>query len=233
MFAKDVLRIVSGALQDLDPGVESRWRWDGGDDGMVGLLDFLNLAVSEVVMQRPDATATSGNLRLDPGVWQRVPTAAVTFIGCNFNVGEDGRAQGQPITTATPDTVMAWAGTCAALPWGCGTGFTVECFAYDRMTDPRRFLVYPAVPEVCDAVVNASWSVKPAIIESPEQDMALAGLYLSALVHHVLYSVLSGDNEASNAARAQHHLSAFYQSLGTKMNTDSLWPKARNTGGGQ
>lgn len=232
MLAKDVFRIVSGALQDLDPGLESRWRWEGGDDSAVGLIDFLNLAVSEVVMQRPDATATSGTLRLDSGVWQRVPQAAVTFIGCNFNVGEDGRAQGQPITTATTETVMAWASM--GLP---GVWQGVEAFAYDRMADPRRFLVYPAVPEcgeaMVNATVNASWSVNPAQVESPEDCLHLPQTYQAALVHHVLYGVLSGDNEASNAARAQHHLSAFYQALGVKMNTDTMWPKARNTGGGQ
>ena len=40
MRAAEVLRLVSGALQDLEPGLESRWPWEGGDDGRIGLLDF-------------------------------------------------------------------------------------------------------------------------------------------------------------------------------------------------
>ena len=57
MRAAEVLRLVSGALQDLEPGLDARWPWEGGDDGRIGLLDFLNHALREVVMQRPDATA--------------------------------------------------------------------------------------------------------------------------------------------------------------------------------
>ena len=50
MRAADVLRLVSGALQDLEPGMESRWPWTGGDDGAVGLLDFMNAAVQAVAL---------------------------------------------------------------------------------------------------------------------------------------------------------------------------------------
>ena len=74
MRAAEVLRLVSGALQDLEPGLESRWPWEGGDDGRIGLLDFLNESMRVVVMQRPDAFAITEPIRLEPGMRQRMPS---------------------------------------------------------------------------------------------------------------------------------------------------------------
>lgn len=34
LLAADVLRLVSGALQDLEPGMEARWPWEA-DEGRV------------------------------------------------------------------------------------------------------------------------------------------------------------------------------------------------------
>ena len=73
MQAAEILRLVSGALQDLEPGIRARWEWNGGDDNAVGLLDFLNHALREVVMQRPDATAVTGDIVLEPGIRQAIP----------------------------------------------------------------------------------------------------------------------------------------------------------------
>ena len=35
MQAAEILRLVSGALQDLEPGIRARWEWNGGDDNVV------------------------------------------------------------------------------------------------------------------------------------------------------------------------------------------------------
>ncbi|MEG1610982.1 MAG: DUF6682 family protein, partial [Bilophila sp.] len=67
MQAADVLRLVSGALQDLEPGTEARWTWTGGASDTVGLLDFLNAAVRTVVMHRPDLSAVTESIQLTSG----------------------------------------------------------------------------------------------------------------------------------------------------------------------
>lgn len=237
MRALDVLRLVSAALQDLDPGAESRWRWEGDERDSVGLLDFLNQALAEVVMQRPDATARTGIIRLVSGLRQGLPDQrhgaaedAALFISLNLNMGEDGRTPGLPIFAATPDKIMSWA-ACGGLT---GRWNGVEFFAHDRMADPLAYWVYPAVPEDRRVCVEATWSVRPPHISSPEDCLPLRDVFAPALAHHVLYGILSGDNEASNLARAQHHLSAFYQAMGVKGQTDASWPKtASGRGGGQ
>ena len=42
----------------------------------------------------------------------------------------------------------------------------------------------------------------------------------------MLASILSGDNEASNAAKAQYHMQLFNNLLGVKAQVDIAWPKA-------
>nr|WP_306532300.1 hypothetical protein [Bilophila wadsworthia] len=39
-------------------------------------------------------------------------------------------------------------------------------------------------------------------------------------MHHMLASVLSGDNETSNLTRAQTHMQAYYQVMGIRQQVD-------------
>ena len=61
--------------------------------------------------------------------------------------------------------------------------------------------------------------------------MGVADDYAQALVHHMLASVLSGDNESSNAAKASYHMQLFSALLGTKTQVDGTWPKTGSMGG--
>ena len=76
MQAAEILRLVSGALQDLEPETDARWKWTGGASDAVGLLDFLNAAIRTIVMLRPDATAITESIRLESGMRQRIPHPA-------------------------------------------------------------------------------------------------------------------------------------------------------------
>ena len=53
--------------------------------------------------------------------------------------------------------------------------------------------------------------------------------YAAALKHHILASILSGDNESSNASKASLHLQLYAQILGIKLQVDAGWPKAKST----
>ena len=92
MQAAELLRLVSGALQDLEPGIRARWEWNGGDDNAVGLLDFLNHALREVVMQRPDATAVTGDIVLEPEARREGARHAVYRSECERVRWKDGQA---------------------------------------------------------------------------------------------------------------------------------------------
>ncbi|WP_297215349.1 DUF6682 family protein [uncultured Desulfovibrio sp.] len=231
LLAADVLRLVSGALQDLEPGMAARWPWEA-EEGRIGLLDFLNAALRAVALQRPDCCAVTEVIRLEPGMLQHIPSIrrhgarhdATGFCGLVRNMGMDGEHPGAPIVSVQADVLMAWADS---LPPAC----RVENFAYDRISNSQVYYVCPPVPDDADVYVEATYYAAPAIIKTPEQPLGVADDYAQALVHHMLASVLSGDNESSNAAKASYHMQLFSALLGTKTQVDGTWPKTGSMGG--
>lgn len=237
MRAEVVLRLVSGALQDLEPGLESRWRWEG-DEGRVGLLDFMNAAIRAIVLQRPDLTAITESVQLEPGMRQFLPSRkrhrasrdATTLIEIVRNMGECGELPGAAIAQIGTDILLAW-GQAGA------TGATVENYACDRMVNPTQYLVYPAVPHERDVWVEATYSASPQIVTSPDCGIGLPDDYAGAIEHHMLASVLAGDNWSANAQKAAWHMSLYNSLMGIKGGVDLAWPKAKSSpaplGGGQ
>ena len=226
MKAVDVLRLVSGALQDLETGIDPRWKWEGGQADMVGLLDFLNAAVQAVAMQRPDATAITESILLEPGMRQRIPEAkrhratanALILVELVRNMGADGETPGAPITPVRPDILLAWGRHQI-------TSKVVDNFGYDKSTNPRVYYVYPCVPEDVDVYVEATYSAEPTQIFSKGECLPISDSYAPAIMHHILASILSGDSEASNMAKAQYHMQMFQSVLGIKAQVDAAWPK--------
>lgn len=236
MRAAEILRLVSGALQDLEPGLESRWAWTGGDDGAVGMLDFMNAAVQSVALQRPDVCAVTESILLEPGMRQRLPRRNVHgatrdarfLIELIRNMGTDGEHPGPAIGSVSPALLLAW----ARHP---SESALVENFAYDRVTSPELYFVYPAVPRDVDVWVEATYSAAPETVISPEQEFPLPAEYAEAVQHHMLASVLGGDNESGNLSRAAYHAQMYASVMGIKLRIDAGWPKARSSapaGGG-
>lgn len=228
--AAEVLRLVSGALQDLEPGMESRWPWEGGEDDKIGLIDFLNDALREVAIYRPDAYAVTESIRLEPGMRQKLPCKrihhsrqeATTLIELVRNMGCDGETPGRAISAVDMGVLLAWADMPKTAP-------VVDNFAYDRLTNKGLYYVYPAVPVDRDVWVEATYSAMPSQVASPEQHLGVPGEYATAIKHHMLASVMSGDNESSNAAKASYHIQMFSSLLGVKAQIDTSWPKAKSS----
>lgn len=220
MRAAEVLRLVSGALQDLEPGLESRWPWEGGDDGRIGLLDFLNAAVRAVVLQRPDASVVTKAIELAPGMRQRLPRGATTLIELTRNMGSDGQTPGLPIACLRVDMLLAWADPTKA-------GRMVDSYAYDRIANSDVYYVCPGVCRDIPVYVEATYATMPCHVTSPDDATGIADQYAAALFHHIMAGVLSGDNESSNAAKANYHMQLFAQVLGVKMQVDASWPKTK------
>lgn len=227
MKADVVLRLISGALQDLEPDVEARWSWDDGN-GRVGLLDFLNQAVRAVVLQRPDLMAVTECVMLKPGMRQALPISkkhgpATMLVELTRNMeGPLGECPGPAIMPVNPNILQAWA--CSRRE-----GTIIENFAYDRMTNPHFYMVYPAVPFCGEVWVEATFGVHPCPITSPEDCIHIPDDYGPALEHNVLAAILSGDNESSSYQKALYHTQMYNSLLGIKTRIDAHWPKAKSS----
>lgn len=225
MQAETVMRLVAGALQDLEPGTVPRWSWESASDG-VSLLDFLNNAVRAVAMQRPDAFLVTEPILLEPGMRQLLPgrkhrasRQAATLVNVIRNLC-NGEKPGAAIHHADVSVLLAWADPQK-------TAREVETFAYDRIGNPAVYYVYPAVPENYDVWVEASYSAKPCEITSSEQCIGIDDAYAPALQHHMLAAILSGDNESANGAKAAYHMQMYSSVLGMKMQIDSAWKNTK------
>lgn len=67
MRAAEVLRLVSGVLQDLEPDMPRRWVWEHDEKAGLSLLELLNAAVRAVVLQRPDIYGLDANCCFELG----------------------------------------------------------------------------------------------------------------------------------------------------------------------
>ncbi|MFI3270824.1 MAG: DUF6682 family protein [Pseudomonadota bacterium] len=219
MLASQVFKLVSTTLQDIEAGIASRWPWDSTSTTSLCLLDVLNASVRAIAAMRPDVTAKTEAVKLSSGMRQSIPDDAVLFLGLVRNMGQDGETDGTAIERVDKAFLLAWADMSR-------TGVVVENYAYDRMTDRSKYFVYPPVAANTDVYVEAMYTVEPVALTVSTQEVPLDGRYEQALFHHMLASILGGDNESSNATQAAYHLQAFSQAMTSKGEVDSSWPTA-------
>lgn len=231
MLAKDLFVLVSMKLQDLGPQSERRWPWAIDPAGLkASLTDFLNAALRQLSLVRPDAFAVTENVRLEAGVRQRIPDPAVhacesqatILMDLVRNTGADGEIPGWPISRASREAL-------AALDWA-ETGSVVRNFAYDPKADPKIFYVFPAVTGT--VWVEAMFSAKPGTLSAPTDELPVPDSFAGPLEHWVLYSIYSGDSSTSNQAKAQFHFKSFFDALGIKLQSERYFkPQAAESEG--
>lgn len=227
MYAKDIFLLVSMKVQDLGAESQRRWPWSPDPSGLrASLTEFLNAAIRQVALVRPDSVASTGALRLAPGASQRVPASSTTLLDIVRNLGADGATPGNPIVQVSKEASMVY-------DWK-RTGATVEAYQYDALDDPSVFRVFPAVPASKPVWVEVVTSLVPPVVSSPNDVVPLASSFAGPLEHWMLYQVLAGDNSASNLSKAQQHWQAFYQALGVKIQSDmQFMPRVGRTEGEQ
>ena len=238
MQAANVLRQVSGVLQDLEPGMEKRWPWTGGQSDSIGLLDFLNAALRDVAMQRPDCFAVTEIIQLEQGMKQQIPKVsvhgstydAIGFCGLIRNEGnKNGTKPGRAILLSPQSAIMAWQDPDnSRLLKRSGK---VDNYAYDRAVNPNVYWVYPSVPDV-RLYVEATYYAMPPEITSSTQNIGVSDGYSQAIVHHMLASIFGGDSEDSNSTRSKYHWDWYQQLMNIKLQVDAKMPKAFTSSGG-
>lgn len=223
MQAKDIFLLVSGKLADLEPGLEKRWPWEKVDS-RISLVDIFNSGLRQIALNRPDSTAVTEKVKLQPGVRQLIPDPtihqstkkALSLIEVIQNLGSDGVTPGDPIFIAARDAMSAY-------DWST-PGTVIDNYAYDFKLNPMVYWVYPAVHPTTQVWVEVTYSAEPTPITLSTDTFTIPDTFAGPMMHWMLYEIFSGDNSSSNMGRAQHHMTAFYQALGVKLKSDLFFP---------
>lgn len=206
MKAKDLFLLVSTKLQDIEPGMDKRWPWEKDPAASrASLVDFLNAAIRQTVLSRPDITAKTQSVQLAQGVRQTIPSDGVFLLSVARNMGTNGSTPGKPIFATGKDSLAAYSWTYA--------GSEIDFYYYDPLVDKKTYYTLPGVGTTT-RWIEISYSVNAGTVATANDDIPIPEMYSDALEHMMLYHILSGDSSASNLALAKSHYDAFYMAVG-------------------
>lgn len=181
------------------------------------LLDWLNDAKREIVLQRPDSKSKNTPFKLVSGTKQTLPADGVRFLDVTRNLGATGSTPGRVITLADRSVLDTQRPN-----WHTeeNTARVVKHFTHDPR-DPRTFYTFPKGMTAPDMYVELVYSTNPTDCTTGEDPIDLDDIYLNPILDWMLYRGFSKDIDfASNPARAAAHYKAFYTSLGIKAQAD-------------
>lgn len=199
---------------------------------------WLNDALREIAIRKPNATAESVELSLQRGTYQRIPDEFQSLISINRNLvtldDSPERRGGGRIVTPTMREVMdaqipGWQDN-AKLPYARQVMHYIE-----EIIDRRSFYVVPGNDGT--GIVEATVSRIPAEVpvpagnvldaESYDTVVEIGDIYRSALVDYSLYRAFSKDmNIQGGAQRAQMHYQQFADALGIKVQMEDMTRQA-------
>ncbi len=211
MQVKDIIERASLLYNDVDYARVSEHQY----------LQFLDDAIVQVIMARPDAHTMTRMVELRQGPRQTLPDEAYSLIDIPYNVVATtngvGYTYSSPIRKVEQNDLDSYGNWAAQEP-----SSEIMEFCYDAKT-PRSFMVNP--PAVAGTTVEMQFSYEPesyasytkSFVEVMEYDLPLPSIYRSALVDYMLYLLYSTDSTSStDRAIAAAYESSFLKQLATQ-----------------
>lgn len=220
--AAEIFTRAASVLQD-----DTHARWP-----LKEMVRWLNDAMREVVLQKPNANARTVIMALQAGTYQTISNTDLALLRVIRNTKSSNstvRAGGRAIRVINREILDSqhpdWHDTDITPP-----ADVVKHAAFD-IADPRVFYVYP--PNTGDGFVEISVSSAPAVIAlgSPDpedideynSEISLPDIYANAILDYVLYRAYLKDAQfAGNSQRAAAHYQQFANSLQMKVNVEAL-----------
>ncbi|HEX9972300.1 MAG TPA: DUF6682 family protein [bacterium] len=196
----DLLYDIGGLL--LDPA-EATWAISQKESAV-------NEAILAVCLIRPDATATPIEITMSTGsAMQSVPSGNTRLLDIVMN------KTGKPVRKISREVMND------ALPdWTTETTATsIEHYMFDEET-PLIFYVYP-VPSTA-LILNAIVAANPTVFSSSSSSIGIQEIFIPAVIEYSLYRCLAKEGQGQDLAKAASHLSAFYNLLGAKAQSDAV-----------
>lgn len=161
-----------------------------------------------IVLLRPDANAVFAQFSLEGTAKQVIPTGGVRLIDVIKNSDGDAvqRMSREKITELLPG-------------WASESGSAVEFFMFDA-ENPTVFWVYPTIES--EGNVDIVYSKSPDEFTTDSTGLGVPDVYIAAIYEYVFYRCLSMEGKGQDITKATSHLSAFYQAINVKTQSDSL-----------
>lgn len=213
--AQSVILRAATTLQDL-----SAVRWSTAE-----LVRYLNDGQRDIVLVRPDATATLASLTLAAGARQVIATAGAKLLEVIRNTSGTKRA------IRLVDRKLLDAQNSS---WYSLTGVTeIKHYMFDPR-EPRVFYVYPPAAS-SGASVEMVYSAYPSDITEPSAgttysavsgNISVQDIFANALDNYILYRAYSKDTESVNPAAAAAYYQLYQSLLSTELSgTTGVAPK--------
>lgn len=215
MIVKDIMDRVSTLYNDTDYVRVTKEMY----------LKFLDDALMQLVLARPDSHLKTVVLQLDPGTKQAIPAEAITLVDLYRNKGQDAISNGPPVWQVNRkdlDYFVNWHSDALPEP----TAITE--YAYE-MKNPKTYWVSPPPGATVQIFVELAYSYafppyatldwETAITQSINCDDTFSG----AISSYLLYLLYSTDT-ASKVDRtvADAYKADFYNQLGLEYKATML-----------
>jgi hypothetical protein len=200
MIAGDIITRCGRILLDT---ANTRWP-------VAELIDYINDAMQQIVLFRPDANAKNENMPLVTGTKQVIPAGGIRLLRVTRNMGANGTTPGSAIREVSRLALDA-----ELDDWHSANnyGTSVKHYVFDDV-DPSTFYVYPGLQAGQNAFIEIIYSANPAKATTSGSTLALKDQYINPIVDWVLYRAYSKDADfAGNLNRAHAHLQSFANEL--------------------
>lgn len=181
-------------------------------------LGFLNDALLQLVLVRPDANAVVDRMLLRGGTQQQLPDGYIRLLDINRNLGATGIDVGYVVKVTTKDAIdnsdPNWHN---ATPVGY-----IDNYIYDERT-PQIFYVSPPVASDSFVFVEASFSKQHDEVTKTDQTLEVLDIFKDPLTSWVLKLAFEVDTDSvNNMAKAQDYERRFYSALGQELQAEAL-----------
>lgn len=180
-------------------------------------LKFLDDALMQLVMVRPDAHLKTAVVQLDAGTKQELPDDCISLIDIFRNMGQDGLTDGRPcwqVVRKDMDYFADWHASPAEDPT------EITEFAYDTK-NAKTFWVSPAPGAGTDIYIEIMYSYpfEPFSAETWEEaltmDIPCDEVFCGAVISYMLYLLYSTDSSSkTDKVVGETYKADFYNQLG-------------------
>lgn len=186
------------------------------------LVLWVNDAQREVVLLKPDASATNTTITLAAGTKQDIPTGGNRLLKVVRNMSAASSGTGkravrlvdaEVLNGQTPD----WHDP--SVSGDAAHTTIVKHYVYDEQ-NPRNFYVYPGVAG--NAYLEIIYSSNPTTV-AQNANLSIPDIFANAILNYVLYMAYMKDAEyAGNQQRASSHFQLFTASVTGKGQIDAV-----------